>query len=110
MCVGDRKPVNNHLNVTKYNILPFVITEKSPSSLVGAGQMEVNGSSHTFHSHLSKDSFSLADESSILGRKVIAPSPMTLFPIVSYFTAIGLSGKSETRNYDVMSFPSHKHI
>src|SRR4029434_1934727 len=35
---------------------------------------------------------------------------MTLFPIVSYFNAIGLFGESKTRNYDVMSFSSHKHI
>ena len=41
--------------------------------------MEVNGSSHTFLKHLSKDSFSLADESSILGRKILRPDQLHRF-------------------------------
>src|SRR4029434_6575524 len=53
--------------------------------------MEVNGSSHTFLKHLSKDSFSLADESSILTNY-----------IVSYFSATGLFVESET-----FIIPSH---
>src|SRR4029434_3053492 len=35
VCGRSKAPVNNHLNVTKYNILPFVITEISHSSVEG---------------------------------------------------------------------------
>jgi len=50
------------LNVTKYNISPFIITEKSASPFTGAGRTCVYGSEQTFHGRCGKDSFSLADE------------------------------------------------
>jgi len=79
------------LNVTKYNIAIHHHWE-APPHFRGAGQTCVYGIEKTFHGRFGKDSFSLADETWILGCKNVCPGQWHCF----LFHVSGLFGQSET--------------